>query len=296
MMTPKLNIPGRLKMQPGHAALIGLGVSLVWAYWITFGRLIQTWARDPQYSHGYLVPLFAAVLLWLRRDRLAAVSFRFSWWGVPFLAAAGLLRLAGTYWFISWLDALSLLLCLVGITVVLGEWAALRWAWPAIGFLGFMLPLPYQLQVALGQPLQRIATVASTYTLQTLGLPAIAEGNVIVLGELRIGIVEACNGLSMLVIFFAISTAVAMLIQRPRWEKAVIVASAIPIAVLANIARIVATALLNEYAGGGVAHAVFHDWSGWLMMSLALAILWGEMALLSCLLSARETRQPLAID
>jgi exosortase len=294
-MASQLNIPGR-PLSYGHAVLIGLAASLVWAYWVTFGRLIQTWARDPQYSHGYLVPVFAAVLLWLRRERLKGASFRFSWQGLPLLAAAALLRLAGAYWFISWLDTASLLVCLAGITVVLGGWPALRWAWPAIGFLGFMLPLPYQLQVALGQPLQRIATVSSTYILQTLGLPAIAEGNVIQMGELRIGIVEACNGLSMLVIFFAISTAVAMLVQRPKWEKAVIVASAIPIAVLANIVRIVATALLNELAGGGVAHAVFHDWSGWLMMSLALGILWGEMALLSCLLITRETSEPLAID
>ena len=274
----------------------GLGAVALWAYWPTLTRLVDCWRRDPQYSHGYLVPVFALVLLWLRRQRLAAAAAAFSWWGTVLLLAAAAVRLAGAYFYVAWLDGISLLMCLVGLAVVVGGWTALRWAGPAIAFLGFMIPLPYQLQTALGRPLQRIATAASTYTLQTVGLPAVAEGNVILLGDLSIGVVEACNGLSMLMVFFAISTGVAMLVRRPAWEKAVLVASAIPTALLANIVRIVVTALLYEFAGDAAARALFHDWSGWMMMSLAVGLLGGEMALLSRLLVEGEARQPLAIN
>jgi exosortase len=254
--------------------------------------MAQRWHRDPQYSHGYLVPAFALVLLWLRRDRLAPVAPAFSGWGALILLAAAGLRLAGAYFYFSFLDEASLLVCLAGLTLFLGNGAAWRWAWPALGFLGFMLPLPYRLQTALGQPLQRVATVASTYTLQTLGLPALAEGNVITMGELHIGIVEACNGLSMLVVFFALSTAAAMLLRRPAWQKAVLVVSALPIAVFANTVRIVVTALLCATAAGEEARALFHDWSGLLMMPLAVGILWGELALLGRLWVEREPVRP----
>src|SRR5205809_573306 len=99
----------------------------------------------------------------------------------------------------------------------------------------------------------------------------------------------------MLVVFFAMSTAVAGLVNRPAWEKAVIVASAIPVAILSNVIRITATALLYEVGGKELGDAIFHDWSGWLMMPLALCLLWGELFLLSHLLAEDEARQPIAL-
>src|SRR5262249_50297625 len=158
------------------------------------------------------------------------------------------------------LDSLSLLPSLVGLCVLLGGWPALRWTWPAIAFLSFMLPLPYVVEGAMAQPLQRLATFASTYTLQTIGFPAVAQGNIVIVNDLRIGVVEACNGLGMLVIFFAISTAVAFVIKRPLWEKVVVVASAVPVALLANVARITTTAVLMETVSPEFGQVVFHDW------------------------------------
>src|SRR5207253_599308 len=95
-----------------------------------------------------------------------------------------------------------------------GGWRALHWARPSLAFLLFMIPLPYRVEVALAQPLQRVATVSSTYVLQTLGFMSFSEGNVIRLGETRIGVVEACSGLSMLLIFFALATAVCLVVKR----------------------------------------------------------------------------------
>jgi exosortase len=136
-----------------------------------------------------------------------------------------------------------------------------------------MIPLPYRLQTALAQPLQRLATEASTFALQTLGLPALAEGNTILLNDTQIGIVDACSGLTMLVTFFALATAVAVVIPRRRFDKVLIVLSAAPVAVLTNVLRITVTGVLHETVGSELADAVFHDWAGWLMMPLALLLL-----------------------
>jgi exosortase len=170
---------------------------------------------------------------------------------------------------------------LAGVAVLAGGWPALRWSWPALVFLVFMVPLPYRVEHALGAPLQRVATVASNYTLQTIGLPAVAEGNVILIGDARIGVVDACNGLGMLFMFLAFTVGTALVLERGLVEKLFIVISAVPIAVAANVMRITLTGLLQVTAGGRVADAVYHDLAGWLMMPLALAALWVETALIS---------------
>ncbi len=144
-----------------------------------------------------------------------------------------------------------------------------------------MVPLPYQLKMAMGLPLQRIATVASGYLMQTLGLPAVPEGNTILLSGVKLGIAEACSGLGMLLTFLAVTTIVAVVIRRPWWEKIVVLVSAIPIALIANLVRITVTGVLHETAGHAVANRVFHDWGGWLMMVLALGLLWLELAFLA---------------
>jgi exosortase len=194
------------------------------------------------------------------------------------------LHLAGAYVFFDWLDMISLLPLLVGLCLCYGGRPVLRWAWLSIGFLIFMLPLPFRLEVALSNPLQQIATLGSTYTLQTLGFAAVSEGNIIILGNARIGVVEACNGLGMLVTFFALTTAVAIVINRPWVDKVLIVLSAIPIALLSNLIRITITGILGATVGSKAAEVVFHDLAGWLMMPLALGFLWLEVRLLSRLL------------
>lgn len=264
--------------------LVGLPVlaaGLLWASWPALVDMAARWSRDPRYSHGFLVPIFAAFLLWNRHKMLTADTTRPSWWGLVFVAAGAALKLAGTRYYLSWVDAASLIVSLAGLALLLGGWRALRWALPSVVFLGFMIPLPYRVEQALGAPLQKIATLSSTYLLQTVGLPAVAEGNIILIGDYRLGVVEACNGLGMLFMFLAFSVGVALLVERGIIDKVVIVLSAIPIALVANILRISLTGLLHETAGGRVADVVYHDLAGWLMMPMALGAIWVVMALLS---------------
>jgi exosortase len=277
------------------AGLAGLLLIGAWAYLPTLSAMGQRWLGDPQYSHGYLVPIFSLYLLWQRRDRLANAQWGVYWRGLPLLLVGMLLRFAGTYLYFDWLDAASLLPTLAGLCVLFGGMATLRWAWPAIAFLLFMVPLPYLVEKALGQPLQRLATIGSTYVLQTLGLPALAEGNVILLSNGPINVAQACSGLSMMLIFFALSTALVLVVRRPLLDKAIVVLSSLPIAVLVNVVRIAATGVAMEKFGPQVAHAIFHDAAGWLMMPLALGFLGLELWLLSKLLLEAEVSRPLMV-
>ena len=256
--------------------------------------MANSWANDPQYSHGYLVPLFSIALLWMRREMLDLEQVRPNAWGLALIAFAAMFRLAGAYFFFEWFDFLSLIPFVFGICLLLGGMHAVRWAWPAIGFLIFMIPLPHTLELAMRGPLRRLGTLSSTYIMQTIGLPAISEGNVILVNEARIGVVEACSGLRMLVIFFALSTAVALLSERPLWERILIVISAVPIALISNITRITVTGILHVTVSSKLADVVFHDLAGWLMIPLALCLLWLELWFLSQLLIAQDTRPVVA--
>lgn len=265
-------------------AAVLLALALCWVYWPALSSMAHRWTVQSQYSHGYIVPLFSLYLLWARRRQLNLVTCQPRWQGLYVLAAGLLLHFVGTFVFIDWFGHVSLLVCLSGLALLMGGGAALGWSWPAILFLIFMVPLPFQLEFALAYPLQRLATVASTFALQTLGIVAFAEGNVIHMGEYRIGIIEACNGLSMLVVFFALATAMIVVFPLSVWEKLVVLLSAIPIALLANVTRIVVTALLYQTTSAEVAQIFFHDLAGWLMMLFALVLLWVELRLLSWIL------------
>ncbi len=266
-----------------------VALSFLWVYWPTLDGMARRWSQDPEYSHGYLVPLFALFLLWHRRFHKNAGSDRGKVWGLGLVLAGIALRLAGSYVYFGYLEELSLFPCLFGLCLVLGGTRLVSRAWPAIAFLFFMLPLPYYVEVALAGPLQRLATVMSTMCLQLLGFTATSEGNIIFLGEMRIGVVEACGGLSMLLTFFAVTVAVALVIQRPMTDKVALVASAIPIALIANVVRITITGVLYEIVGTKVGEIFFHDVAGWFMMALALGILWGEAWLLSHLFLEPES-------
>ncbi len=268
----------------GVEVWVGLAVLLaavMWAYWPTVTTMAGKWENDPQYSHGWLVPLFAIALLWLRWDKLEPENLKTSWWGVGLLVLGAAMRLGAGWINFDWFDGMSIIPTLAGLCMLFGGVAAMKWAWPAFAFLVFMVPLPFQVERMMMGPLRNLGTVTSSYVMQTLGLPAIAEGNIIHLGEHTIGVAEACSGLRMLVIFFALSAAVALIIDRNIWVRLLILASAIPIALISNIARITITGMAYQLASPELAESLFHDWAGWLMMPFGLLMLWGELWLLS---------------
>ncbi|MBX9582940.1 MAG: exosortase/archaeosortase family protein, partial [Gemmataceae bacterium] len=255
------------------ALAVGLGAT-VWAYWTTLADIVDRWANDPQYSHGFLVPLFSGYLLWSRQKLLAGADLTPRWWGVGIVLLGAGLRLAGHFAYQPILDSGSLLVVLFGLVAACGGRGAVRWAWPAVLFLAFMIPLPFRLQTMLGGRLQQVATIASTFILQTVGIPAVSQGNTILLSDAanKLEVAAACSGLSMLMTFLALAVAVVILTKG--WpQRVAVLLSALPIAVAANVVRITVTGILFEYNQGQAAREFFHDWAGYLMMPLALGMM-----------------------
>src|SRR5580692_5455561 len=97
------------------ATVASLCVCLLWAYWPTLAALENRWATDPQSSHGFLVPLFAAIVLWTRRASFPAGPWQIHPWSLAFLGVAAVVRVGGAYLHIDWFDGFSLLLSLAGL-------------------------------------------------------------------------------------------------------------------------------------------------------------------------------------
>ena len=292
---PRQEPPRWLSSHQDAVITVCLGLALVWSYWPILRTMIERFWNDPQYSHGFLVPFFSLYLLWHRRDQWRGRTPEASIWGLPLLAGGVAMRLYASRMEVESIDAFSLLPTLAGVVALVGGWQMLRWSWPSIAFLAFMMPPPFRVEHALSMPLRRLATVMSTFLLETCGCPAVADGNIIYLDEVPLKVAEACSGLGMLVTFFTLSTALAILTKRGWVEKMGIVLSALPIAVLANVLRITATGLAHVYLGAQAAHLIMHDLAGWLMMPLALAMLWLYVTLVDLVLPKVAAPPPLMI-
>jgi exosortase len=268
--------------------VVTLATLLMFSYWPGLLNAQAAW-NNPQYSHGGLVPLFSvAILFWWRQPvRPVSVSARVV--GLGLLLASLGLRLMMARFRIITIDMYTFVPALAGVVLMGGGWSMFRWAWAPIAFLIFMYPLPDEATRYLLGPLQTLATIVSTYALQTLGLDAFREGNQIVVGEMHLGVVDACSGLRMLTIFVALSVALVMLGDRAWWENLVILASAIPIALIVNSIRITVTGLLYQVANSELAEMVFHDLAGWVMMPMALGMLFLLQQILAMLFVTEDS-------
>lgn len=261
-----------------NVGLAVLVVFFIWAYSSTFAELVSAWWNIDDYSHGFLVIPIAAFFLYMRRETRPAIGNMLHWSGLILVCAAAALRWAGASYFIEAFDGWSMILWIAGLTWLLGGWPLVRWASPAIGFLFLMIPLPYRMETALSLPLQKIAARGSTWLLQSLGQPAIQEGTTIFIGEIQLEIVRACSGLRMFTGVIALAYVFAVLSKRPWWDKTIVLVSAIPAAIIANIIRITTTGLLYQVFESESMRETIHDYAGWFTILVAALLLGGLSA------------------
>ena len=263
--------------------IVAVVAGLSWAYAPNFVGFYQVWSNEPDYTHGFLVLPIALFILWKRwpdTEDARPVFYRPAW----LLVLAGLGLRA---WFEEqgqlWLESSTLLLTVAGLAMArLGPRVMWR-VWPAFAFLIFLYPLPPQVNTALAQPLQSLATTCACALLRLTGLWVMPEGNVIMVGNEKLEVAAACNGLSMLMSLAATVSATASLLPMANWKRFVLLPSIIPIALFSNVLRIAATAWCYYKFGSEVGSRYAHDAAGWLMMPTAMVLVGLELALMSWL-------------
>jgi exosortase len=274
------------------ALLAALCLSLAWAYWSTAAGLYREWQNDPNYSVGQLVPLAALYLLWNDRECLARCSVAPYWWGIGVVLVALAGRLFGLVWLYESAERYAMVLTIVGLALLIGGRQVFRSVFWILAFLFLMVPLPGRIHLLISGPLQQTATSGAVFGLELLGIMVGRQGNQILLNqEVPINIAEECSGLRMLTAFIVVAATLAYVVQRPRWQKVVLVCSSIPIAILCNIVRLIVTAFLFLNLRSELAERFFHDFAGVTMMPLAVLLLLAELWIMSKLVVPEEQRR-----
>jgi len=269
--------------------ILGLLVSL---YGGILRDLAWQWWDDPNYTHGFLVPLFSGFLVWQRRKQLAALPPRASWIGLPVLLAGVGALLLGDLAAENFLMRSSLIVVLAGLILFHLGWDSFRvLAFPLL-FLFFMVPLPATLFYAIAFPLQSLAARNAAWTLDHLGVPVLLDGNVIHLTRLSLGVAEACSGIRSLISLFSVAVGWAALTIPGMWGMAVFVAAVIPITILANAGRVGVTGLIAQWFGIEYAQGFFHTFSSWLVFVFAFVCLLGIHGVIRLAQPRRQKQAP----
>ena len=254
---------------------------LLLLYYRTFVWLAGAWLGDPAYSHGFLVPLISGFVAWTKRDELLKVRTAGEGGGGRgggglLVLAAGLLVYAVCFfWRAQFGLALSFLLVLSGLVLYFGGAAAMRTLLFPVCFLVFGIPLPFLPRVT--TLLQSFSARYTSLALGALGVPIKTVGAEIQLGSGEVFVIGVpCSGMHTLISLLAVAAVLAYLLKcRPPsfYRKAVLFSAAFPIALFANVTRLVALLLIADRYGGEVAMRYFHDYSSLLLFAVALLLL-----------------------
>jgi len=274
---------------PLLALLAGAAAALVLVFQGTFRALYEQWQLE-EYSHGFLIPLISAYLLWRRRAQFAELSLRPSWWGVALLCVGLAIYFLGSLASITTVDGYALVIVIAGCVLgVLGR-QAFRVALVPIALLFLMNPIPRFFYNNLSLELQLLSSQIGVALMRLFGVAVFLEGNVIDLGTYRLQVAEACSGLRYLFPMMTLGVIVAYLFRGRLWMRWLLFLSTIPITVLMNSVRVGVIGILVDHFGIAQAEGFLHLFEGWVVFMACFLLLLAEAWIL---LRASGERRPL---
>ena len=250
-----------------------VSVLLLILYGPILKALVLDWWQDPNYGHGFLVPLFSGYVIWKERHKLAQISWKPSNFGLAVIVGAICLLLLGSVGAELFTSRFSLLVIIAGIVLFLAGWQMLRAVSFPLGFLILMIPIPVLIYNQITFPLQLLASRFATFWLQLVNVPVLREGNLIILPNYTLEVVEACSGIRSLMTLITLAVAYGYLMQDRRWIRWVLAFLMIPIAIVSNAIRIMGAGVLTYHFGHEMAEGFFHEFSGWVIFVAALILM-----------------------
>jgi exosortase A len=277
----------RAFLLPG--ALWGVvGLLYVALFYSVFRHMAGQWYDDPNYSHGFLVPVVSAYLVWEMRDKLRGQPREPSFLGAALLVGGLALFLLGKLGAELLLQNVSTVVVLAGLVwLAVGTTYVRRVAFP-LAFLLFYVPLPALILNQVAFPLQLFSARCAVGVLRLFDVPVLREGNIIHLAGTTLEVAEACSGIRSLQALVALSTVFAYLAQKTLYKRLALIVLSVPIAIAVNAFRVSGTGLLAQRYGVELAEGFYHSFAGWLVFVVALAVLVGANWVLQRLSRGRE--------
>jgi len=255
-------------------AAVALAAAGVYATFDAWADIYRVMLKDEESSHIFLVPIVAAILVWIRRRRLRFCRPTGLWIGPVLVALGWLVHSYGDARMITAFWQGGAVLVVIGCVFSVLGLEMLKKFWPAVLVLGFLVPVPGGVRQDIAMPLQTATAVITEHTLLVLGMPIDRAGNVLAINGVDVAIAEACNGLRMVFALTLVSYAFAFSTPLRGYVRVIVIAASPLSAVLCNVVRLVPTVWLYGYAAEETAD-LFHDVSGWLMLFVSLLLLMG---------------------
>ncbi len=234
--------------------------------------LVRQWADDPDMGHGFFVPAIAAAIAWQKRDRIAGLAPKPNWWGLAIVLWAGFQLYIATLGAELFLARTSFVISIIGAVVLLGGTAYARiFAFPLF-LLFFMVPIPAIIYNQLTFPLQLLASRVAEAAIDFMQIPVIREGNVLILPQTTLNVVEACSGIRSLLTLTFMSLVYGYAFEKRTWVRIVLFFSTIPVAIAANAGRVAFTGVVSQFKPE-LAEGWFHEAQGVVIFIVALVIL-----------------------
>lgn len=235
--------------------------------------------RDDEHSHLFLVPVVAAWLIWVRKERLRGYVQEATWVGPALVAFGWALNRVGDSYLVQVFWHFGAILVVVGAFLTVAGGGFLVRFVPAFVALCFLVPVPGSVRQAIAIPLQTASALVTQNVLETLGVPVSRSGNMLSINNQAVTIAEACNGLRMVFALAMVSYAFAFGVPlRNGFRLLVLVLSPVT-AIFFNVVRLVPTVWAFGIFSSETA-STLHDLSGWVMLPCAFLTLLGLMKLL----------------
>jgi len=260
-----------------YVKIFVIAVLFYWLYHNEIEQIVRRWLTDSSWSHGFLIPLFSLYFINQHKKEILSIQPRPSYLGLVLLICCILFYPLNIVHFqYGYFRPLCMLATLGAVVLFLGGYRLAGHLWLPVAFLIFAVPLPQRYYVAFTMPMRHLAARVAAGLLSLVGgLEANATGVVIEVVykgqrlEPGLNVAEACSGMRLLMAFLALGVAMAYLHYRPLWQRFVLLASTVPIAILCNIIRVTATGFIYVLIDPKYAHGIYHDLLGLAMLPLA---------------------------
>ena len=259
-----------------------------WLYVPILVPLVRQWWIDPNFSHGFFVPLFSGFVVWQKRLQLASIPRVPSSWGLAVILVAVFTLVLGVFGAELFFSRVSLLMLIGGLVIFFLGWQMLRAILFPLLFLILMIPIPAIILNQITLPLQILASKLAAWSLPLCGVPVLREGNIINLPAMPLEVADACSGIRSLLSLTTLAVMYGFLLETRIWLRITIALASIPIAVAANGFRIFGTGLLVQYWDPEKAEGFFHQFSGWLIFVVSLLLLFALHWCVKSFLDRRE--------
>ena len=268
---------------------------LVFAYaqYNSIESLIERWANTPEFSHGFFIPLVSLWLAWERREAVFSQPLRSSYFGIVIVVAACVVLLIGETTDTAVFNHISFIIGVVGLVYVIGGWRLTRIMAIPLFFLVFMVPWPYVVTSTITAQLQLISSQLGVEFIRVCNIPVYLEGNVIDLGFYRLGVVEACSGLSYLVPLLGLGFMAAYFCRGPLWHKILVMAAVVPLTIIMNSFRIAMIGVIAQFFGIEYAEGFLHYFEGWAVFVMCIGVIYLLMVALAIISKMKTPFSPM---